>query len=227
MNIVEPEHRASVFDGIVGDLKNHGNSFTTGEVAYRYLLRALAEGGRSDVVFDINNQTDKPGYGMQIEKGCTSLTERWDGGTTGFASQDHFMSGQIVEWFYHDLAGIQSDENVPGFKKIVVKPAIIGGLTWVKAGYDSIQGRIVSEWQRNGQAVSLRVVIPANTTATICVPAADANLVRESGRPAAQSAGVKFLRMDGAYALYGVESGDYQFYSTLPPAVSNPAARSR
>jgi hypothetical protein len=221
MNIAEPEHRESVFDGIVEDLKDHGNSFTTGEVAYRYLLRALADGGRSDGVFGINSQTDKPGYGMQIEKGCTSLTERWDGGTTGFASQDHFMSGQIVEWFYHDLAGIQSDENVPAFKKIVVKPAIVGDLTWVKAAYDSIRGRIVSEWQRKGQALSLHVVIPANTTATIYVPAKDAKLVRESGRPAAKSAGVKFLRMDGAYALYDVGSGEYAFSSTLPAAVSN------
>jgi hypothetical protein len=109
MNIVEPEHRDSVINGIVDDLKKHGNSFTTGEVTYRYLLRALADAGRSDLVFAINNQSEKPGYGMQIAKGCTSLTERWDAAPTVWSSQDHFMSGQIVEWFYHDLAGIQRD----------------------------------------------------------------------------------------------------------------------
>ncbi|MGD0517486.1 MAG: family 78 glycoside hydrolase catalytic domain [Thermoguttaceae bacterium] len=221
MNIVDAEHRSSVFNGIVEDIKKHGNSFTTGEVAYRYLLRTLADAGRSDLVFTINNQTDKPGYGMQIKKGCTSLTERWDGETTGWSSQSHFMSGQIIEWFYHDLAGIQRDETVPAFKKIIIKPAIVGDITWVKASYDSIQGKIVSQWQRDGQSLALHVSIPANTTATIAVPAADSNSVRESGRPAAQSAGVKFLRMDGAYALCQVGSGEYMFDSTLPAAASN------
>ncbi|MGD0766969.1 MAG: family 78 glycoside hydrolase catalytic domain [Tepidisphaeraceae bacterium] len=220
MNIVEPGQRSPVFSGIVKDLKSHGNSFTTGEVAYRYLLRALADGDRSDLIFQINNQTDKPGYGMQIKKGCTSLTERWDGGTTGWSSQDHFMSGQIVEWFYHDLAGIQQDESVPAFKKIIIRPAIVGDITWVKASYDSIEGEIVSDWQRDGQSLALRISIPANTTATICVPASDSNSVQEGGRPAAQSVGVRFLRMEGTYALYQVGSGEYVFHSSLSAASS-------
>jgi len=215
MNIVEPENRESVFQGIVKDLENHGNSFTTGEVAYRYLLRALADEGRSDLVFSINNQSDKPGYGMQVKEGCTSLTERWDGGTTGWSSQDHFMSGQIVEWLYHDLAGIQPDKDAPGFKKIIIRPAIVGNLTWVKAAYDSINGRIVSEWRRKGHAVSLHVIIPPNTGAVVAVPGIDASAVTEGGRPAIQSVGVRFLRQDGAYLLYQVGSGDYMFRSVL------------
>ena len=75
-----------------------------GDVGYRYLLRALADGGRSDVIFDVNNQSEKPGYGCQLRKGATSLTEAWDAGRA--SSQNHFMLGQIMEWFYHDLAGI-------------------------------------------------------------------------------------------------------------------------
>jgi hypothetical protein len=217
MNMVDPEYRSSVFDGIVQDIEKHGNSFTTGEVAYRYLLRALADGGRSDVVFMMNNQSDKPGYGMQIKKGCTSLTERWDGGTTGWSSQDHFMSGQIVEWFYHDLAGIQRDEDAPAFKKIVIKPAIVGDITWVKASYDSIQGRIVSEWKREGQSLTLHVVIPANTMAKICVPSQDTASVQEGGKPADQSEGVKLIGMQGPFATYAVGSGNYTFTTTLPP----------
>jgi hypothetical protein len=217
MNMVDPEYRSSVFDGIVQDIEKHGNSFTTGEVAYRYLLRVLADGGRSDVVFMMNNQSDKPGYGMQIKKGCTSLTERWDGGTTGWSSQDHFMSGQIVEWFYHDLAGIQRDEDVPAFKKIVIKPAIVGDITWVKASYDSIQGRIVSEWKREGQSLTLHVVIPANTMAKICVPSQDTASVQEGGKPADQSEGVKLIGMQGPFATYAVGSGNYTFTTTLPP----------
>jgi alpha-L-rhamnosidase len=96
------------------------------------------------VIFDMNNQSDKPGYGMQLKKGKTSLTEAWDGGS----SQDHFMLGQIQEWFYHDLAGIQNAPDSAGFKKIVIAPQPVGDVTWAKASYNSIRGKIVSDWKR-------------------------------------------------------------------------------
>jgi len=126
------------------------------------------------------------------------------------------MSGQIIEWFYHDLAGIQRDENVPAFKKIVIKPALVGDLTWVKVGYDSIQGRIVSEWRRDGQSLTLHVVLPANTSGTVYVPARDAVSVREGGRAIEQATGVQYIRRDGAATVYAVSSGDYTFTSTWP-----------
>jgi hypothetical protein len=129
---------------------------------------------------------------------------------------DHFMLGQINEWLYHDLAGIQCDPDGPGFKKIIIKPAIVGDLTHAKASYDSIAGRIISEWSRDGQAVKLHVTIPANTTATIENPTTDGNAVSERGMPAAQASGAKFLKMDGPYAEFAVGSGDYLFSATLP-----------
>ena len=131
------------------------------------------------------------------------------------------MSGQIVEWLYHDLAGIQQDESVPAFKKIVIKPAIVGDITWVKASYDSIQGRIVSEWKRDGQNLSLHVSIPANTSAKIYVPSQDTASVRESGKLANQSDGVKEIGMEGPFATYAVGAGDYTFDAILPAAASN------
>ncbi len=198
------------------------------------MLRALADGGRSDVIFDMNNQTNKPGYGMQLAKGKTSLTEAWDGGS----SQDHFMLGQIQEWFYHDLAGIQNAPGSAGFKQIVIDPQPVGDVTWVKASYNSIRGKIVSDWKlerwgeapdepsgtNSGKANSARedarptkykftlaVTIPPNTTATVYVPAKSAAEVFESGRPAQKSEGVTFLRMENGRAVFEVEAGSYQF----------------
>jgi hypothetical protein len=110
MGLCEDTNRPAVLDALVRDLRRQG--LTAGDVGYRYVLRALADGGRSDVIFEINNQSDKPGYGMQLAKGKTSLTEAWDGGS----SQNHFMLGQIQEWFYHDLAGIQrkaAEQGIP------------------------------------------------------------------------------------------------------------------
>jgi alpha-L-rhamnosidase len=132
------------------------------------------------------------------------------------------MNGHITEWLYHDLAGIQDDPAGPGFRKFIIKPAILNSLTWVKASYDSASGQIVSEWQYDGQNVALHVVVPVNTTATVYVPvlskvegaAKDAASVTESGKAIAQAAGVKFLRMENGAAVYTVASGTYRFQST-------------
>ncbi len=139
MGLVDPTNRAAVLDAVVRDVRAHGNALTAGDVGYRYLLRALADGGRSDVVFEMNDQTNKPGYGYQLAKGATSLTEAWN--ARPGSSQDHFMLGQIQEWFYHDLAGIGCDPAGPGFKKIIVHPQPVGDLKWVRASYESIRGR--------------------------------------------------------------------------------------
>jgi alpha-L-rhamnosidase len=215
MDLVEPARRAGVLAAIVADVRGRGNALTAGDVGYRYLLRALADAGRSDVIFDLNNQSEKPGYGYQLAQGATSLTEAWDADRR--ASQNHFMLGQINEWFYHDLAGIQGDPEGPGFKKIIIKPAIVGDLTWVRADYRSVRGRITSTWKRTGSQLSLRVSIPANTTATVYVPAKDANVVTEGDRPAGQGPDARFLRVAEGCAVYAVGSGNYAFASTLPP----------
>jgi hypothetical protein len=204
MGICEPTNRAAVLDAIVRDVRARGSALTAGDVGYRYLLRALADGGRSDVIFDINNQSDKPGYGYQLKMGATSLTEAWDAGRD--SSQNHFMLGQIQEWFYHDLAGIQNAPDSAGFKEIVIKPQPVGDVTWVKAGYNSIRGKIVSDWKRDGGEFTLKVSIPANTTATVYVPAQSAS--------GAKCDGATFLRMENGRAVFAVESGNYAFVSS-------------
>ena len=213
MNLVDETNRAAVIDNIVADVRAKG--LTTGDVGYRYLLRALAENGHSDVIYAMNNQSEKPGYGYQLKMGATSLTEKWDAGVGSFGSQNHFMLGQINEWFFHDLAGIASDPSAPGFKKIVIHPAIVGDLNWVKAKYDSVHGPISTEWHRDAKTFSLAVCIPANTAATIFIPAQSADEVTEGNGRAATSSGVSFLRMDKGCAVFKIASGKYLFTGVL------------
>ena len=213
MGICEPTNRAGVLDSIVADVQKRGNALTAGDVGYRYLLRALADGGRSDVIFDINNQSDKPGYGYQLKKGATSLTEAWDAGRD--SSQNHFMLGQIQEWFYHDLAGIQNDPASAGFKKIIIAPQPVGDVTWAKASFNSIHGKIAAEWKRDAKSFALDLSIPPNTTATVFVPAGSVDDVRESGVAAAKSPGVKFIRQENGCAVFEVASGKYQFMTAV------------
>ncbi|HET7624020.1 MAG TPA: family 78 glycoside hydrolase catalytic domain, partial [Verrucomicrobiae bacterium] len=201
--LCESSNRPALVNAIVKDVRAKG--ITAGDVGYRYLLRALADGGRSDVIFEMNNQTNKPGYGMQLAKGKTSLTEAWDGGS----SQDHLMLGQIQEWFYHDLAGIQNAPESAGFKCIVIAPHPVGDLKWVRASYDSIRGKIVSNWKRDGSKFMLNISIPANTTATVFVPAKSAKAVTKNHE-------AKFLRMENGCAVFAIPSGSYQFRTADP-----------
>jgi hypothetical protein len=207
-DLVAPSARAAVLDNLVQSFTAHQT--TVGEVCLKYLLDVLAA-GHSDLIYSTYN-TDTSGYGLQVKLGKTSLTEGWDGG----ASQDHFMFGQLNEWLYSGLAGIQSDPQVPGFHKIIIKPAVVGDLAEVKARYDSAAGEIVSEWQRNGSTLRLYVVIPPNSTAMIEVPAAGADSVKEGGLPAGQAPGLKFVQMNASAAEFEAGSGDYHFESKLP-----------
>lgn len=211
MDLVEPQHRRAVLDAVVRDVRRRGNALTAGDVGYRYLLRALAEGGRSDVIFDMNHQSETPGYGYQLTMGATSLTEAWDADPR--SSQNHFMLGQIMEWFYHDLAGIGGDPAGPGFKRIRIEPQPVGEVTWVNASVESIRGRIASHWTRAGGIFTLSVTVPPNTTATVFVPGKPADRVPEGGVSAVERAGVRYLRQEEDRTVYEVVSGQWVFQS--------------
>jgi hypothetical protein len=203
MGLCEPTNRDAVVDAIVNDVRAHGNGLTAGDVGYRYLLRALTDGGRSDVIFDIDNQTNKPGYGMQLARGKTSLTEGWDGSW----SQNHFMLGQIQEWFYHDLAGIQPVTN--GFMQIIIAPQPVGDVTWTKASFNSIRGKIVSDWKRVVEKFTLKVSIPANVTATVYLPSNPGTHVQVSSPTA------RLLRYENDRAVFEIGSGECEFKSVF------------
>lgn len=208
--LAEPADRARVLDALVRDVEQHGGAMTAGDVGFRFLLQALANGGRSDVVYRMIDQDRTPGYAYQLKKGATALTESWD--ANDHSSHDHFMLGQIVEWFYRDLAGIAPDPAAPGFRRIILRPQPVGDLTWAQARYDSIRGPIRVRWDVGPGTFRLRASIPANTTATVYVPGV--GQVTESGRPAAQSPGVRFLRRERGAAVFAVESGSYDFLAT-------------
>ncbi|WP_158642954.1 family 78 glycoside hydrolase catalytic domain [Mucilaginibacter ginsenosidivorax] len=203
--------RPQLLNALVDDIHNNQNSFTTGEVGYRFLLRALADGGRSDVVYDMNNQSERPGYGYQLKMGATSLTEKWDAGVGNFGSQNHFMSGQINEWFFNDLVGISPDPAGPGFKAFVIKPTILKALNWVKGSYQSLSGEITCEWKRTGSKIMLDIVVPPNTVGTVYLPAGDSKNIEETGGKISDNANIKIIEADKKKMVCRLKSGNYHF----------------
>jgi hypothetical protein len=213
MGLAEAEDRKAALDALVNDVRERGNAMTAGDVGFRYLLQALAQGRESQVIYDMINQDEKPGYGYQIKKGATSLTEAWD--SDHQSSHNHFMLGHITEWFYKDLVGIDADSEQPGFSNVIIKPTPMGDLTWAEASYDSLRGKIKCRWECDGDKFKLRFTIPANSTARVYLPASQQSKDTESGKPASESEGVKFVRREDGRNVYAVESGSYEFVSEL------------
>ena len=212
MGIAEPGTTDKALASVIADVETRGYA-TAGDIGYRYLLLALAEADRSDVIYKLINQDEKPGYGYQLKMGATALTESWN--ASRGASQNHFMLGQITEWFYKYLVGIDVDPAGPGFSKIIIKPTPVGDLTWAEATYNSIHGPIAVHWDRANGKFVLKVTIPANTTAIVHFPSRAGTPVLEGGSEK-ETLGVKFLRRDRDRAVLSIESGSYIFESILP-----------
>jgi hypothetical protein len=215
LNITEPGNRKKVVEAIVADIKKRGNALTSGDVGYRYLLYALAMEGYSDVIYNMNNQSERPGYGYQLKMGATSLTEKWNAGAGNFGSQNHFMLGQINEWFFHDLAGIAAAPAGAGFTQTIIEPVVVGDITWVKGNYQSVSGPIAVSWKLKNDVFSLDVSVPPNTTALVYLPKSYDDSIKESGKAIDKAAGIKFMKTANDKLVYEVGSGTYHFSSKI------------
>jgi alpha-L-rhamnosidase len=210
------EYKEGVFKNIVdktmGECKGH---VSTGLVGMQWLMRGLSDYGRSDIAYKIVTNRDYPSWGYMIERGATTIWELWNGDTANpdMNSGNHVMLlGDLLVWFYEYLAGIQNDPNSAGFENIVMKPYPVEGLNHVKASYKSIRGLVKSEWTKDNGQFLWNITVPCNSTATVYVPiSTDKSKVTESGKKAASSKGVKFLRLTDKYRVFRVGSGNYRF----------------
>lgn len=169
VGLVPPDDRDAVVANLVKDIRDRNNALTAGDIGYRYVLRALEDAGRSDVIFDMNNRTDVPGYGFQLAHGATALTESWQ--ALPSVSNNHFMLGHLMEWFYAGLAGIKQADDAIGFDKIELRPQPVGDMKFTEAHYHTVRGPVTVGWIKDGKTFRLTVRIPANTTAKVYLPA--------------------------------------------------------
>ena len=161
------------------------------------------------MIFDMNSRSDVPGYGYQLAQGATALTESWQ--AYRFVSNNHFMLGHLMEWFYSGLGGIRPAKNSVGFKQVDIRPEPSGDVTSATANYVSPYGNISSKWKKYDETFELNIEIPANTTATIYLPVKGDVEITESGKPLSNRNDIKFLRYEQAKALVATGSGHYTF----------------
>ncbi len=124
------------------------------------------------------------------------------------------MFSDIGAWFYKALGGIIPE--VPGFKRVTIRPNVVGDLAWVRTSHQGPYGLIRSDWRREGKRLMMEVAVPPNSAATIFVPSVEASGVMEGGTSCSRAKGVTFLRTEPSRTVLDVASGEYAFESELP-----------
>ncbi len=208
-----------VFENLTHEIETtYDGHISTGTLGSQVLLRVLTKFGRPDLAYNIVNTKEYPGWGYMVDNGATTVWELWNGNKSiqWMSSRDHVMLlGDLVIWFYENMAGIKSDENIPGFKRTIMKPSLVDSLSYVKASYHSIYGEIKSSWKRNNKHFTWDITVPGNTTAKVYIPARAKSDITENGNNISSTSGMKFLRMEGKYAVFKIGSGKYSFDSKL------------
>ena len=179
--LLNEEDEKLAIEQLIADIRSRGNALTAGDIGYRYVLAALAESGRSDVIYDMNSRTDVPGYGWQLAHGATALTESWQ--AYGFVSNNHFMLGHLMEWFYAWLGGIRQTSGSTGFRELLIDPHPAGDVNQATTEYETPYGRVCCHWEKRENAMRMRLTIPENSTALIRVSADSPDKIRLDGSP--------------------------------------------
>lgn len=208
--LVDEDDKGLVLDRLVEQVELHGRHIDCGILGAKYIMHALTENGRADLAYDIATQRTYPGWGYWIEQGATTLWESWNGN----ASLNHHMFSDVSAWFYKGLAGINPDENAPGFKHVVIRPNPVGGLKWVRATHESMYGTVSSEWRVDGNRFELKVSVPVNCTATVVIPHPYCESVEEvlpfNGAGRAASSDARMSRRNNKVVIE-IGSGNYVF----------------
>ncbi len=174
LGLTPPEYEKKVFANVIEKTEGEFNSHvSTGLVGIGYLMRGLTKYGRPDLAYTIATNKTYPSWGYMIENGATTIWELWNGNTADPAMNSHnhvMLLGDLLIWYYESLAGISTDKFIVGFKKIVMNPIFPDKLDYVKASYESVYGKIYSDWKKANGEIQWIIEIPANTSAKVNLP---------------------------------------------------------
>ncbi|MHC4555880.1 MAG: family 78 glycoside hydrolase catalytic domain [Planctomycetota bacterium] len=212
LDMLPSKERPAALEQLVRDIiDKHNGHLTTGIFGTKYMLDVLSREGRAEVVNDMVNLRDFPGWGHMLEQGATTLWEHWKFSDNTF-SHNHPMFGSISQWFYNWLGGIEPAVDAIGFDKFTFQPQFLDGLDWVRSSYRSIRGPVSCNWKRQGNCVVMVLNVPVNTSATLILPTAGA--ITENGCPAANSEGVEKVSEQHGNTKVRLGSGQYHLIFT-------------
>jgi alpha-L-rhamnosidase len=217
-DMLDPNNREIAGRHLADLIGAHDNKLSTGFLGVRPLLPALSATGRCDLAYMLLLNEDYPSWLFEVVNGATTIWERWDSYTKEFGfksasmnSFNHYAFGSVNEWMFGNMAGIKTD--VPGYRRFFIQPEIAEeGINFVRATYRSINGEIVSSWEkRPGKDIGFQIVVPVNTTALVALPAKSLDAVTENGKAIDKSSTIKVLDYADGRISMELGSGSYRF----------------
>jgi alpha-L-rhamnosidase len=185
-DLVPENLKEKVFQNMVHEVEVTKNGhISTGVIGTQFLMRTLTNFGRGDLAYKLASNKTYPSWGFMVENGATTIWELWNGNTAdpSMNSQNHVMLlGDLLIWYYENMAGIKSNPETPGFKEIIMKPDFEAGLTYVNASYESVYGVIKSDWKKSKNNLQWNITIPANSSAVVYLPTSNVSGVTLNGK---------------------------------------------
>ena len=215
--IADPKQREQTAGKFVEKLAADNYHLKTGFLGTPWLLPALTSIGRDDLAMRLLLNEDYPSWGFEIRMGATTMWERWntiraDGefGPVDMNSFNHYAYGAVADWMFQHLGGLQILE--PGYKKSRIAPLVgHGGLSHAQCSLRTPYGLLACEWKLVDGNLTLAVTVPANTSAEVVIPAANAEAVHEGNASAVSAPGVKESAFQNGRLTLLVGSGRYEF----------------
>ncbi|KAA9035645.1 Bacterial alpha-L-rhamnosidase [Ginsengibacter hankyongi] len=210
--------RTQAAERLVENIKSYNNHLSTGFLGTPYLCHVLTRFGYDDVAYKLLLQTTYPSWLYPVKMGATTIWERWDGEkpdstfeNPGMNSFNHYAYGAIGDWMYRKMVGLDTYEDGVGYKHIKIQPHIGGGFTYASASLQTYYGKVSNSWKIENHKILMDVEIPANTKATVFVPAESADAIKESGNVLSQVLGIKLKNSKDGYVALELGSGTYHF----------------
>ena len=206
--LVPDDKRELVLQKLREAIARQNGHLSTGFVATPVLLTTLCDLGLANEAYQMATKEDYPGWiDMIFNKGNTVMKESWDGGLVQMPS----LAGPVGYWFFHSLAGIRTLPGTPAFKKFIIKPQPVEGLTWVSTTYQSVRGEIKSAWKKETAGFQLQIKIPANTTALVYLPATATDTILENGKIITNDSNFPVEETTSTGTVIRLGSGSYSF----------------
>lgn len=209
VGLVDEEFGEIVINNLEDSIRANGKALTAGDVGFHFVVDALTKGGKSQLLYEMNNRNDVPGYGFQLEKGATSLTESWPAFEN--VSNNHLMLGHLLEWFYVGLGGINQTQRSVAYKEIIIKPELVDGLCYASTSYESPYGTITSNWEKKDRTSEYTIHIPVNTTALVYFKMDSNSIISEGDSKNFTDKGIEIISKNNGQIICRIGSGNYLF----------------
>jgi hypothetical protein len=179
------------------------------DIGFHFLVEGLSKNGSAQTVYDLTSDRKTPGYGFQLDKDATALTESW--AALEEVSNNHLMLGHLMQWFFDAAGGIKQEDTSVAYKNFVIRPEPILGLDKGNVYFNSPYGRIYSEWDHQYSFHVFTIQVPVNTTATVCLPTPPNKTILESNTPLSMHREIKALGYIDGRQVFKLGSGKYKF----------------